>query len=439
MSSIPNIYMLLRKYIFQRYTSRSATCTCTSNRFYFKSHYFIISFLILWIFFVIFIENYILWLQSNTILTIKTINNNTNTSINLEKLLYKNHEDIVYLKTHKTASSTFNSILFRNFCYNIYSHEYNCFLPPTNLSGHIWDFSNRRDRIMIDNPLLRSNSNSSMRINVWLYHVKNLYNKNHVIFKTNKYLTTIRRPCYRFISAWKWYHLEQLLRVKLDEFINLPIWYRKFFYEMKLHYKSSLDATTKELLGEIPLFLFPWRRWRYEQQFQQLIQDITLSHLLLLVADRFDESLLVFSRLMQWNNKLIRLLYSQQKQSKKEFNISIQNTNLEKLDIIQSYDSMLYELANRMLDRYIIILFNDLNEFHIELKKLQQLQYKFHINCRHRYYNHNETNTFDYQYCDWIHQDNRDNIQQLREIKTMTTLNTLLYSFDRLSDDINKA
>lgn len=45
-------------------------------------------------------------------------------------------ERLIFLKTHKTGSSTLNRILWRSLC--IYG-GYNCFLPPAKNAGRIWN------------------------------------------------------------------------------------------------------------------------------------------------------------------------------------------------------------------------------------------------------------------------------------------------------------
>ena len=45
-------------------------------------------------------------------------------------------ERLVFLKTHKTGSSTLNRILWRGLCIN---RDYNCFLPPAKNAGKIWN------------------------------------------------------------------------------------------------------------------------------------------------------------------------------------------------------------------------------------------------------------------------------------------------------------
>ena len=58
--------------------------------------------------------------------TKKWINTSNNASV----------ERLIFLKTHKTGSSTLNRILWRGLCIN---RGYNCFLPPAKNAGKIWN------------------------------------------------------------------------------------------------------------------------------------------------------------------------------------------------------------------------------------------------------------------------------------------------------------
>jgi len=56
---------------------------------------------------------------------------------------YSNGEGTVFQKTHKTASSTLTSVLWRNLCSG--PHRRNCFLPPADTPGRSWDLGHAKD------------------------------------------------------------------------------------------------------------------------------------------------------------------------------------------------------------------------------------------------------------------------------------------------------
>ena len=71
----------------------------------------------------------------------EVINSMQHRSMSLQP--YKEDEGVIFVKTHKTASSTMVNILWRNLCEN---GKKNCFLPPSNNPGRTWDTHNRKDK-----------------------------------------------------------------------------------------------------------------------------------------------------------------------------------------------------------------------------------------------------------------------------------------------------
>jgi len=161
-------------------------------------------------------------------------------------------------------------------------------------------------------------------------------------------------------------------------------WYAQYISRNYFKYRTGLDATSEELVG--------LRRQDpgFESGFKHLLQRILAGKVLLLVTDRFDESLLVMRRLMlahrhrsenatagadtpsnlqshttddsvNSNNKsssipvydmpLDHLLYLPQKKQNKGAPLSAETTLL--LMDLQPFDTLLYQAANSMLDKYI--------------------------------------------------------------------------------------
>jgi hypothetical protein len=158
----------------------------------------------------------------------------------------KINRSLIFLKTHKTGSSTLTGILWREFCQK--QHR-NCFLPPHNHPGKTWDFSKLSDRHFI----FTTNGTQGKRapFDVWLNHVRRhelLFNKavksaylDRALWgcipeapvsvssqNAFKFVSIVRRPAFRFRSAWAWYDLGSLFSVwpgktklRLKDFIEV--------------------------------------------------------------------------------------------------------------------------------------------------------------------------------------------------------------------------
>jgi hypothetical protein len=173
------------------------------------------------------------------------------------------HPHILFIKTHKTGSSTITGILWRSFCqHNNQHHHQNqstphphhahdkhnstvtvsstrCFLPPHDHPGRIWDFVNRPQHRQYVNSFFlkndenvqsptftvkKSNHHQETMMNVrkvWLHHVKVsdfLYREvipavsvspkspSHIVGGRIE-ISIVRRPALRLQSAWYWYGL----------------------------------------------------------------------------------------------------------------------------------------------------------------------------------------------------------------------------------------
>lgn len=441
-------------------------------------------------------------------------------------------ESIVFLKTHKTGSSTLTSILWRELCE---VQNRNCFLPPFESPGKTWDFNKINDRIY----LLNSNGTAGRQapFDVWLHHAKaHSFLFNNVVSnavsildkpRSLLFMSIVRRPSLRFRSAWTWYQhasafiingiktnrvlkymcfkefsLERFVELMMayhstacrlpmflkemhyskEDIIKLPfnsicsqnlsskgdidIWTKIYGLYIKLtsilwtryaryisinyfKYRTGLDATSEELVGlrtSDPAFA---------DGFEQLLLDVMSGKVLLLVCDRFDESLLVMRRRilatgknnglphhyknylshqLKNNSDVIQhpinsidnndnksisyhsschnfsvmkdLLYlKQKKQTILEY---ISSEDMQNLDQLQPYDALLYKAANIMLDRYLLK--SDIFDLKILQHQLRQLEMMC-VNVTEYFESASITDCT--KLCDMLERDNRDLVQQM--------------------------
>jgi hypothetical protein len=187
------------------------------------------------------------------------------------------------------------------------------------------------------------------------------------------------------------------------------------FVAQRFKYRTGLDATSEELVG------LRTHDPGFESGFKQLLLDVLSGRVLLLVTDRFDESLLVVRGLLSLaqcdanhtyspvtsNNSgcsngdtntsraganrsrpwcgnhtlnpplnctipLSHLLYLRQKQQ--SISEPLSSSVTLKLQRMQPYDTLLYEAANKMLDHHISLLYGSNRSvvFNAELRWLKE-------------------------------------------------------------------
>lgn len=273
---------------------------------------------------------------------------------------------IIFIKTHKTAGSTLNCILWKQLCE--YQNK-NCFLPPKESPGRTWDMNKEYDKGYI------FNSNGTRRMpypfEVWLHHVKYSVLLEEVVYQPSLVISIIRRPAFRFRSAWSWYEHDKLFGITLQEFSTSQ--QSKFYFQKNpkyFKYRTGLDITSEEIIG-----FSKFKHTQFNNEFYHLIEKMFNNKVFLLVSERFDESLIILKKIMNWSD-YNSILYFNKKVTINPENITDQA--LSNLDLIQPYDSVLYYYANYLLDKYIIsygkLQFdNDLRYFKKELVIIKKL------------------------------------------------------------------
>lgn len=190
-------------------------------------------------------------------------------------------ERIVFIKTHKTGSSTVTAILHR------YCKVYNktCFLPshhPGKTEGPGSSIGN----------LLLFNYKS---IDIWPQHTYYWRTFLNYMVPNAKYITIIRHPVTAFISAWNFYQYsyqgEKDLQVIVDSLPagveNLP--------------DDFLPYVSRNIVIELcPVIYERWRHIPDDSSCRQTLDDISTGMLQVLILERFDESLLLMMREFGW-------------------------------------------------------------------------------------------------------------------------------------------
>lgn len=258
----------------------------------------------------------------------------------------KEYNGILYLKTHKTGSSTLAGILWRQICS---SSEANCFLPSFNNPGKVWDFDKYSDRSYALS--VKGTNGDTYPFDAWLYHAKMHPFLTKIVKQPHLLISAVRNPVDRFRSAWKWYKHEDSLKVSLVEFLHSLSdgdEYKLSLSKKLFKYRTGLDATTEELIGHDSKA----SEDDFLTEFIHLLISMVEEKTFIVVTDRFDESILVLQRLLRNSPKCMSSYYITQKVNHSG-SISLTAAESETLRRIQPFDSKLFEVANKVLDRYI--------------------------------------------------------------------------------------
>ena len=191
----------------------------------------------------------------------------------------------MFLKTHKTGSSTFANILFR------YGDMRNLsfVLGP----GHLnWP---HRFRISSALPIYR-------QPNILCSHTR--FNKKPMNWlfppETSKYVTILRNPVDTFESAFNYYHLGNDFGLGTDPVVSLE----KFLERPSSYYYTSGKFVVKSFLLRNPMMFDLGFSLRYFQNYTVVTDYINFLNKefdLIMIMDYFDESLVLLKRLLGWD------------------------------------------------------------------------------------------------------------------------------------------
>ncbi|XP_071960930.1 galactosylceramide sulfotransferase-like [Antedon mediterranea] len=201
---------------------------------------------------------------------------------------------IVFLKTHKTASTTLASILERfGYIRNL--------LFAVSKSGHIFSLSNLFNRDMVPslfslNSKRLNTSSKQTGYHLLTNHVR--YNRPEMdaVIHDAKYITIIREPVANFESAFGYFEIAKHLGLTshknpIETFMKTPkLFLDKHFYQWKRAKNGQLFDLGLEHDSFDDYYTAKYKIRQLDSEFD-----------LVLITEYFDESLILLKKLMCWS------------------------------------------------------------------------------------------------------------------------------------------
>lgn len=240
--------------------------------------------------------------------------------------------NVLFVKTHKTGSSTVTGLLWRHLCLSTaFATPHNCFLPSFDNPGRAFDIKNPDHWSFIQSNL--GTQQTGPPFSVWLSHTRYDNQLLTLMRQPILFISIVRRPAYRFQSAWHWYQLQKSVRgiqsqrhnltlleyVKelspLSEHASTPGQYKEIWLKRRAlvsarmrqdlpdirgNYRKGLESMSQELTGLHPSDA------SFATAFARLLSDVRHFRKFLLVAERFEESVFLLHHLLrEQNNRTI--------------------------------------------------------------------------------------------------------------------------------------
>lgn len=270
------------------------------------------------------------------------------------------HNELIFVKTHKTGGSTVSSILHRYCdehrgvtCYTVGPIQHNA---DVLLKGKSW-----LERAQLP------------RVNIYTYHTRYWPKLLHAyVPEPAPVITIVRDPVARFLSGWDYKpkswrgrsDIINIVREMPDDVNKLPQDFNKLLHA---------NCVQQELCPDAPSWAISNVS---EPTCLQTLRDMRSGKLaLVMITEHMDESLVLLGRMMGW--ELRELLYLSMKNSSRDHDHPPSDV-ATKIRHWLSEDMRVYEEALRLFKARIA---SETADFHLELLRFKQMKLDAHMDC----------------------------------------------------------
>ncbi|XP_077865350.1 galactosylceramide sulfotransferase-like [Saccoglossus kowalevskii] len=276
--------------------------------------------------------------------------------------------NVVFLKTYKTASTTVSSILIRHGL----RHNLSFVLPLHHNPG--W-FSSRIERFTSDMAKQLLPPLPGTKYNMLVSHVP--FNKTAIdrVIRNATYITILRHPVATYESIFGFFKLSSHLKIKHKPSQD-PL--QMFLSNTKLYSKRVRDPFYKTLLGNRQIFDvgLDLNNYYNDNIVNSVIQEASKNFDLVLIAEYFDESLVLVKKLLCWDFEDI--LYFQQNKRNNKLRFEIDDWKHQRILEINKEDYKLYQHFNKTFWRKVAA-YGD--NFHKDLATFRGMLQKMRSEC----------------------------------------------------------
>lgn len=250
---------------------------------------------------------------------------------------------IIFIKTHKTASTTVASILER---YG-YTRNLSFIVPPDKLHGaHILSSTLLFERTMLKRsaPPLHNSEHYDMLTN----HVRYNRQEMEVVIPNATYITILRHPVKHFESSFAYFLWQRIVdqeRGKVAHPIVTFLEDREFFMKQKFYF--SWQAHNGQLFDLGLRTSDSDNDTAVDDKIASLNKEMDV----VLIADYFDESLLILKKKLCWT--MDDILYISKGVRKQKYRQEVPEDTAETIVEWNKADMKLYQHFNKTLWRHI--------------------------------------------------------------------------------------
>ncbi|XP_070547043.1 galactosylceramide sulfotransferase-like [Ptychodera flava] len=286
---------------------------------------------------------------------------NSSGALKGRSILCRERTQIVFIKTHKTASSTTNSIIQR-FGYN----RGLAFALPK--KGHIFT-----ERYLFSRKLLlhqRPPENRTTHFNIIASHLR--YNRPELdqVVPNATYITILRNPIQRFESAFGYYNFARTFKLTNSK---TPL--EDFMKNADKYFNKSKGGSNGLLRnGMSSSFGFDHRFDDNDSAINEMIEKLDKELDLVMISDYYEESLVLLKRLLCWGMDDILYISKGIRSKNRRYDMSqslaqkIIKWNKADVKLFNHFNSTFWKRVNSYGKHF----YEDLSEFRTRLQQFHE-------------------------------------------------------------------
>ncbi|CAN8001551.1 unnamed protein product, partial [Ixodes hexagonus] len=239
--------------------------------------------------------------------------------------------NVVFLKLHKCAGSSVFNLLMRQ------AEERNLLVAVPKTDGHLLGYP-RTFNPKVD---LLSYQNCGGKPNLLTYHMRfNETAVQEVMPEDSVYVTIMRDPTHLFASMFYYFKLDAVYDVNLTQFLREPF-FLEIIRKSRLHNSMGFNQMTFDLGFEAD-------DDRTKLEIPRLIEALDRRFHLVMIAERFVESLVLLGKLLCWDVEA--LVTFQHNVMSDRWRYRLDNVSVETLRRANEVDEALYRHFYRKFD-----------------------------------------------------------------------------------------
>ncbi|EDQ89007.1 uncharacterized protein MONBRDRAFT_25794 [Monosiga brevicollis MX1] len=272
---------------------------------------------------------------------------------------------VVYIKTHKTGSSTLTNIFHRV----AYRNKARPVLPINNL------YLGYPDTATLMSSYVKLRPFKGRDVYDMLVSAHAVYNrpKMELLVPQATYVTILRNPVTHFMSSWKYWHIQD--HIMRDLHVNVTM---SQFLAQPMDYLPRMNLLDRALTHNSMSFDLGISSEPSQDQVFNLMQDLQQRFGLVLITEYFDESLVLMRRMLCWDRRDIVYMSLKVSKTSKRGSYAVDPKLQEQITQLNWADVKLYDAMNRSLWRHI----DRAIGFQEELEWLQKEKLKMYDTCK---------------------------------------------------------